>query len=421
MDSENHPLKLLFFSHSSGLYGAERRLLELVTELTEDYGATCTVCLPDSGPLVQRLQAAGASTFFGEYSRWCEQPGQSRDENTIQARFHASFEGLLKQVPSLRTLAPEVVISTTIVSPWGAVAAAIINKPHLWIITEYGEKDHGFEFNIPFPQVIDFVQASSNHVVTSSLALQNELFGSLNEERISTIYKHIPPPQSESSPGKETLIQTPGAIKLIIVGAITESKGQEDAVRAVVDLITRRGRNVELAVIGDAQPAYLNRLKQIAIDAQIETRIHFLPFQEDVFPFIRQADIVLVCSRLEVFSSVAVEAMLLKKAVIGTNSGGTPEIIHDGRTGLLFQPGNIPELVEQILRLIDQPTLQYALADQAIHFVQETFTRKNFGGRHNDILSAIRNAKNPLASQSHRFLQDLWASHFAGKDQELQD
>ena len=54
---------------------------------------------------------------------------------------------------------------------------------------------------------------------------------------------------------------------------------------------------------------------------------------------IEQADIGLTCSRNEAFGRTTVEALLMGKPVIGTNTGGTVDLISDGVDGLLYPPG----------------------------------------------------------------------------------
>lgn len=63
--------------------------------------------------------------------------------------------------------------------------------------------------------------------------------------------------------------------------------------------------------------------------------------------FIRMADVVLICSHWEPFGRVTVEAMLAGKPVIAI-SGATVELIHDGVTGLLYDPGNYSVLANKM-------------------------------------------------------------------------
>jgi glycosyltransferase involved in cell wall biosynthesis len=93
---------------------------------------------------------------------------------------------------------------------------------------------------------------------------------------------------------------------------------------------------------------------------------------------------------MEGLGRTCVEAMLMKKPVIGTNSGGIPELIEDGNTGLLYSPGDYLKLADQIEKLLDDPAFRERLAVQGQRFALETFSKQKYGGRFNQI---IRNLK----------------------------
>ncbi|MDM7987662.1 MAG: glycosyltransferase family 4 protein [Smithella sp.] len=59
----------------------------------------------------------------------------------------------------------------------------------------------------------------------------------------------------------------------------------------------------------------------------------------------------------EGFPNVITRAMILQKPVIASRLGGVPEIVEDGQTGLLFEPGNTKDLVRQISKLYENPDL----------------------------------------------------------------
>ncbi len=59
------------------------------------------------------------------------------------------------------------------------------------------------------------------------------------------------------------------------------------------------------------------------------------------------------------------EAMSMGKAVLGSSVGGISELVTDGETGLLFQPGDVDDLVRALRRLVADPILRHALGDRA--------------------------------------------------------
>lgn len=382
---------VLIFSHSSSLAGAERGLLELVKELIYDHDMHATVILPSRGPLEELLQKAGAVTVVAPIHWWCTGDVQ-QDNSHIRQLYSQSFEWIIENIPFLKQCKPDVVMTNTLVIPWGAVAASLLKCPHIWMVNEFGELDHRVNFFLPFAEVLSFIDQSSDKIITCSKAIQKALFAKLGNDRIDTIYYYIDVTENESieAPGSNYFLM-PDACNLLISGTVTKSKGQEDAVRAVIELVKNRHRQVELVMAGYVQPDFQKYLREIIDAENVGDYIHIVQFQENIFPLIQEADIVLVCSRMEGFGRVTLEAMLMEKAVIATNTGGTMEMIFPGETGLLYTPGKFIQLADQIEKLLDEPVLRQELARSAYRFARKNFTKRAYGGKHHNVIMYLKN------------------------------
>jgi len=416
-EKEQKSLNVCLFSHTSQLGGSERSLLELTTELVRDYGAACTVVLPNDGPLREKLEEAGACILIREYYWWTNIP----PEEEIKPRFVYSLRMVLDEIiPSLEKINPDIILTNTMVIPWGAVAALFLGKPHVWYIREFGEIDYGLKFYLPFQQTLEYIKDTSNLILTNSNAVRKKLFGDFQSENILTIYNYVDVPTVGFYKDKDDYDKKTNAVRLIISGTIAESKGIEDAILAVDELI-RRKRDVELVVVGPSPfQDYLNRLKKIIRDKNLDIHIVFLPFAENIYSVIRQADIALVCSRCEPFGRVTVEAMLLGKPVIGTNSGGTPELIKEGFNGLLYEPGDYRQLANRIEYLIDNKRKIKELGENGQTFARQTFTKENYGGRIYELLNNIKNQKNPSTNVHFALLRNLMLDNIINKEEQIE-
>jgi len=85
-------------------------------------------------------------------------------------------------------------------------------------------------------------------------------------------------------------------------------------------------------------------------------------------------NIILVCSRSEAFGRVTVEGMLCSKPIIGTRSGATPELVKEGFTGLLYEPGNYQDLAEKIKYLIVHPGEARQMGTNGFEWASKQFT-----------------------------------------------
>ena len=88
----------------------------------------------------------------------------------------------------------------------------------------------------------------------------------------------------------------------------------------------------------------------------------------------KNMDIELMCSICETFGRVTVEGMRNGLLVIGSNTGGTPEIIKDKYNGLLYEQGKPQDLAEKILSSINNKDEARKIAENAYQFSQTNFT-----------------------------------------------
>ena len=397
-------LSVLFFSHSSQLAGAERSLLELVTELTRDHGVVCSVVLPNDGPLKPRLDKVGATTLVMDYHWWCDLGHTPPEE--IKARLTNSSVNVLNNLKELSRINPDVIFTSTLVIPWGAVMAFLLGKPHVWFIHEFGELDHGLKFYLPLETVLKVIEDSSNIILVNSNAVKNALFGETTGKNILTIYYHIDIDPSTVHEGEGNYFTRTEATRLIISGGIFESKGQRDAILALNELVQRK-RDVELIVMGHANLAYLEQLKEIVKAQNLESYVKFIDFKENPYPMVNQADIVLVCSRNEAFGRVTLEAMLLKKPVIGTNSGGTPEMIKEGFNGLLYEPGDYHQLADKIEYLLQHRDKMAEWGENGYKFAKENFSKEKSSGKVAQLLRKLKGTANPRADAFSQFAKQI--------------
>ena len=74
-----------------------------------------------------------------------------------------------------------------------------------------------------------------------------------------------------------------------------------------------------------------------------------------IVELMRESDAVVVPSRYENFCNVALEAMAAGRAVVGSRTGGIPDLVEDGVTGLLFEPGSVAELEARLWSVLSVP------------------------------------------------------------------
>jgi len=133
--------------------------------------------------------------------------------------------------------------------------------------------------------------------------------------------------------------------KLIcMVGRFTEAKDQATVIKAVIGL----PQDVHLLLIGEGP--LKGMCQDLVIRLNLNDRVHFLGFRDDVPRILRSVDIVVLSSNWEGFGLAAIEGMAARKPVIASNVPGLREVVKDA--GLLFNVGESVELSDKIGSLL---------------------------------------------------------------------
>lgn len=91
------------------------------------------------------------------------------------------------------------------------------------------------------------------------------------------------------------------------------------------------------------------------------------------------ADVVLVPSLSENFPVVALEAMSSGKPVIASKVGGIPELVSNNKNGFLVRPGNVEQIVEALLLLLENKSLRNKMGEMGRKIVEEKYSWKKIG------------------------------------------
>ncbi len=107
------------------------------------------------------------------------------------------------------------------------------------------------------------------------------------------------------------------------------------------------------------------RLERTAAELAIADRVHFLGFRRDVDSILRALDVGVLSSDWEGMPLFVSECRSAGTALVATAVGGVPEVVEDGRTGLLVPPRDPPALAEAIISLLSDPDQRARLAAAA--------------------------------------------------------
>lgn len=160
-----------------------------------------------------------------------------------------------------------------------------------------------------------------------------------------------------------------------IVGRLEEGKGQHIVIRAFAALADKNPQARLMIVGGETvgQSGYLQKLKELVAQLDLEERIIFTGFRDDIPVVTRCFDICVLATKKETFGLSLIESMATEVAPIGTNAGGVPEIIEDGHNGLLVPPQDVNALAQALLLLSENEALRRQMAQEARNTVLKKF------------------------------------------------
>jgi glycosyltransferase involved in cell wall biosynthesis len=144
----------------------------------------------------------------------------------------------------------------------------------------------------------------------------------------------------------------PARPALLSVGRLVPIKGHEVLLRAFAEA-RRRVPGLELEIAGDGP--LRERFAALAAELALGDSVRFLGHVSPVAPAYEVAAVVVVPSLGEGFGMVALEAAERGRAVIASSVGGLPEIVEDGRTGLLVPVEDVLALTAAIVELATEP------------------------------------------------------------------
>ncbi len=201
--------------------------------------------------------------------------------------------------------------------------------------------------------------------------------------------------------GQELLGSRYGNRIILTVGNLVERKGHDMIIRAL-PRVCQKVPNTTYLIVGDGP--YRAELEKLAISMGVRDRVVFagkIPNQ-DLAPIYALSDVFVMPSRdqserndVEGFGVVFLEASSCGKAVIGGRSGGIPEAVADGVTGLLVDPLDPEDIANAITRLLADSDLSARLGQQGRLRVVRDFTWARVGAQVEGILESILREQSP--------------------------
>ena len=361
------PATILYLHSSSGRYGADRQLHLIATRLDPDRYRPLVV-LPAPGPLRDDLAERGVEVLVGD-------PGVVRRQHlTPGGLARLAGRTVRAAVPLARLVSHRqvaLVHSNTSVVLSGAPAARLAGRPHVWHVREIYSR-----FGTWWPAYRRLLLSAASLPCVSE-ATADQFDGAGSRVRVIPDGLALDAVRAPREQARRDLGLDLDAPVIAVLGRISEWKGQGLLVRALAEPALRDRGTIGL-IAGEAWPGAEDRTEQVlglAREVGVSERLRMSGFRDDVATVLGAADVVAVPSTApDPLPGAAIEAAAAGCAVVASGHGGLPEIIRDGVTGRLVEPGDPARLAEVSAELIDDSGLRERLGAAAADDVRARFS-----------------------------------------------
>jgi glycosyltransferase involved in cell wall biosynthesis len=152
------------------------------------------------------------------------------------------------------------------------------------------------------------------------------------------------------------------------------SKGPGELIRAVA-AVRERQPDVKLLISGNEMvPGFASELAELVANLGLGGSVRLLGQRSDIPRLMAAADVFAMPSVGEPFGLVYAEAMAMELPVVALDSGGTPEVVEHGVTGLLSPPGDATALAANLETLLADPDLRARMGRDGRRRVNQAFT-----------------------------------------------
>lgn len=359
--AEKSNKRILFFAtDNSKISGAFLCLVSLCDILMNKHGLDVFVILPFVGDGKPLLDAKNIPNYIINSFGWTMEISRKRDSELSQEIHDKKLinEGAIKKIKEfIEVNDVDLVHINSSFSYIGAIGALEEDIPLVWHIREMMEE--GQNITMWNRNEGNELINKSTKVITVSDSIHDKYSKFIDSDKLVTIYDGV---EVERFYNPQKKILNGDSIKFIFIGNVAEYKGIYDFSDACIKLFKNGFKDFEVWIVGSGEDMDIGKVKDSFTKAKMDDKVTFFGYQKDVVPYLKQSDVFCMCTRFEAFGRTTVEAMMAGNLAIGANTGGTKDLIEDGKTGLLYSQGSANDLYEKMKWVIENKSESQEIA-----------------------------------------------------------
>lgn len=371
----------------SAAYGGGERYLELLFERLDRTRYRSLLICPEPGSFIGRMKARGVEThlihlapLFNPFALWRLSRLLVQERVTIlqthgaRSNFYGRIAGRLAGVP--------VIIST------------VHNSLKDYEVSAFTRWVYAAALRLTFSLV--------QRVICVSDATRRDLIDecSAAEAKVQVVHNGIDPSAFSAQPDRQKVRQELGLGQrpvLVMIARLTAAKGHRYLLEALPGLLNRWP---ELCCLFVGEGELQDALQRTARELGVERACLFVGVRTDIADILASADLFVLPSISEGFPFVLLEALAIGCPVVASRVNGIPELIEDGKTGLLVPARDPQALARAIQALLSDPVAASRMGAVGRTVVREQFTANRMVANTTAIFdAAVQDAGGPLSVQ----------------------
>ncbi|MGQ7362763.1 glycosyltransferase family 4 protein [Streptococcus suis] len=382
----------MFVSPIGALFsGAEISILNLMEYLSKNGHKVYNV-IPDNETnadlnYIKRMEEAGVE-YYSLRSLcwwWLESKDIPEADRTAATLYQHKNIADIRRI--IRDEKIDLVISNTVHVFQGAIAAALENSRHYYLIHEFPNGE--FEY---YKEKLPLIDLLSDKIFAVDGGLYEELLNYFPTEKLSSFI-----PYSQAGGYK---LKVGSKTRIVSIGGLSEWKNQLELIKVFERI---QSPDLELVFIGN----WHNEYKAICdeyISENTINNVQFLGYQANPWSFVTDRDIVVFPSKFEAFGLVLAEAILNAVPYVASNNLGHCTVGKFFETQNFYSLGNIDDLEDSISYILENYECCKERAQQLSVVAQQKY---NIFETSKNIINSINSDFSPLQSKKLQGLPSL--------------
>lgn len=344
-------MKILYIFDEDDKYGAAKAGIEMINSLKEEHKIIPIVVTSNRNEINSFCDKNNIENYYTKHHKFTYAKSSSTLSNIIKfipryIRYILGNSYALKFIEKNINLDEINLIHS---NNSGLDIGVLISKkykiPNIIHIREYGVGKNKFNVKTYRKKYIIFFNKNVNNFIAISNSVKEYWSAKgIDNSKISVIYDGV---NTQNIKAKEEWFMN-NKINIIMVGSISEGKGQLELLDALANLNNDTLNQIKVDIVGSGLPVDEKKLINSINKLKLNKAVNFLGYQNNISERLKNYDIGIVCSDGEGFGRVTVEYMAAGLCVIASNKGANTEIITDKVDGFIYQKTINNDLIEKI-------------------------------------------------------------------------